>query len=115
MTTLHIAAILFALGAIGGVTLAVLRVRGGNPPLGLAAGHGVAAAAGLVTLAIGVLGQGLRGTALVSLVLFGAAALGGFVLVSIHLKGKLIPLGLVLAHGTLAVAGFVALLVHLFA
>ena len=114
MTTLHVAAILFGLGAAGGLTLAVLRVKGGNPPLGLAAGHGLAAAAGLVTLAIGVLGGHLGGAALASLVLFAAAAIGGFVLISMHLKGMLIPLGLVVGHGTLAVAGFVALLLHLF-
>jgi hypothetical protein len=114
MTTLGVAAILFGVGAAGGATLAVLRMRGGNPPLGLAALHGLAAAAGLVTLAIGVFGGGARGAALVSLVLFVVAALGGFAMVAMHLKGKLIPLGLVFAHGALAAAGFVALLLHVF-
>jgi hypothetical protein len=114
MTTLHLAAVFFGLAALGGLTLAVLRVRGGNPPLGLAALHGLAAATGLVTLAVGVLGLHRGGAAMASLILFAVAALGGFVLIATHLRGKVIPLGLVLGHGTLAVAGFVALLVYLF-
>jgi len=109
MTALTIATILFGLGALGGVTLLGLRLRGGNPPLGLAVVHGLAAAAGLVTLTTAVVG-GARGPALVALVLFGVAALGGFVLLSFHLRQKLLPVGLILVHGTVAAAGFVSLL-----
>jgi hypothetical protein len=112
MATTTIAAILFGLAALGGATMAALRLRGGNPPLGLAIVHGLGAAAGLVTLLVAVLAQGERGTATVSLVLFVVAALGGFFLIAKHLKGEVIPLGVVFLHGTLAVAGFVALLVH---
>jgi hypothetical protein len=46
----------------------------------------------------------------VSLVLFGVAAVGGFFLLSIHLRKRLLPVGLILAHATVAVAGFVTLL-----
>lgn len=109
MSTLVIACVLFGLGALGGVTLLGLRLRGGNPPLALAGVHGLAAAAGLVTLIVAVVG-GERGPALVALVLFGVAALGGFVLLSLHLRQRLLPVGLILVHGTVAVAGFVALL-----
>jgi hypothetical protein len=112
MTTTQIAAVLFGLAALGGATMAAIRLRGSNPPLGLAVVHGLAAAAGLVTLLIAVASGGERGMATVSLVLFGIAALGGFVLFAQHLKGKLIPIGVVFLHGTIAVAGFVALLVH---
>ena len=49
MTALTLATILFGLGALGGVTLLGLRLRGGNPPLGLVVVHGLAAAAGLRT------------------------------------------------------------------
>jgi hypothetical protein len=109
MSPLVVATVLFGLGALGGMTLLALRLRGGNPPLGLAAVHGLAAAAGLVTLVVAVAG-GERGPALVSLVLFGMAALGGFFLLSLHLRQKLLPVGLILVHGTLAISGFVALL-----
>lgn len=104
-----LALILFGLGAAGGVTLLALRLRGGNPPLGLAVVHGLAAAAGLVTLILAV-AEGARGNVLIALVLFGVAALGGFVLLSLHLRGRLLPVGLILVHGTVAVAGFVTLL-----
>ena len=73
MSALTIAAILFGLGALGGIALFGLRLRGGNPPIALAMVHGLAAAAGLVTLAVAVLGGGLGGLPLVSLILFGAA------------------------------------------
>jgi hypothetical protein len=115
MTTLQIAAVLLAVAAVGGVILLALRLRGPNPPIALAFVHGTVAAAGLVTLAVGVLGAGLGGAAMVALVLFGVAAVGGFGLVTIHMRGKPLPVGLILAHGTIAVAGFVSLLVHLFA
>jgi hypothetical protein len=110
MSALVLACVLFGLGALGGVTLLGLRLRGGNPPIGLAVVHGLAAAAGLVTLGIAVVG-GERGPALVSLVLFGIAALGGFFLMSLHLRQRLLPVGLILVHGTLAVSGYVALLI----
>lgn len=113
MTALHWAAVLFGLAALGGATLAFLRIKGGNPPLLLAVGHGMIAAAALVTLAVGVIGGGVRGPAMIALVLLGLAAVGGFVMAAIHRSGRLIPLTLVFGHGTIAVAGFVALLVHL--
>ena len=98
------------MGALGGIGLLGLRLRGGNPPIGLAIVHGLAAAAGLVTLLIAVL-DGARGSALLALVLFGVAALGGFVLLfGFHLRQRLLPVGLILLHGTIAVAGYVALL-----
>jgi hypothetical protein len=109
MSTLVLACIFFGLGALGGLTLLALRLRGGNPPLGLAVVHGLAAAAGLVTLTIAVIG-GAGGPALTALVLFGIAALGGFFLLSVHLRKQLLPVGVILVHGVLAVSGFVALL-----
>jgi hypothetical protein len=110
MFALVLACVLFGLGALGGLTLLGLRLRGGNPPLGLALVHGLAAAAGLVTLGIAVAG-GARGSAVVALGLFVAAALGGFYLLARHLRGRLLPVGVILLHGALAVSGFVALLV----
>jgi hypothetical protein len=109
MSTLVLAAVFFGLGALGGLMLLGLRLRGGNPPLALAFVHGAAAAAGLVTLTIAVVG-GERGPALTALILFGIAALGGFFLLSFHLRQRLLPVGLILVHGTVAVSGFVALL-----
>ena len=114
MTTLVLAAVLFGVTALGGMALLALRLRGGNPPLGLAALHGLVAASALVTLAVAVVG-GAPNPALVSLVLFGLAALGGFLVLSLHLRKCLIPLGFVLAHAALAVSGLVALLAAILA
>jgi len=110
MSTLEVASILFGLAALGGLLLLGLRLRGGNPPRALAMGHGLLAAAGLVTLTIAVV-AGARGPALISLVLFGLAAVGGVYLAAIHRRNELLPVGVILLHGAAAVAGFVALLV----
>ena len=46
-----VALVLFALAALGGAAMAVLRFQGRpQPPLGLALVHGAAAAAGLVAV-----------------------------------------------------------------
>lgn len=112
MTTLQIAALLFVLGALGGITLLFLRLRGGNPPLGVAAIHGLVAASALVTLAVAVLGDGLVGPPRTALYVFVVAALGGFALIAMHVKGKLLPVPFVLVHGAVAATGLVILLAH---
>jgi hypothetical protein len=104
MTAPIIALVLFGLAALGGATLLARRLKGGNPALGLAMAHGTAAAGGLVTLIVAVVG-GAGGLHVVALVIFGVAALGGFYLLSFHLRGRLLPLGVVLVHATVAVAG----------
>lgn len=107
------AAILLALAALGGATLLILRIkRRANPPLALAFAHGAVAAAGLLTLAVTVLGSGERGVALWALVAFCVAAAGGLTMVfGFHMRGRLIPVPLALLHGLLAVTGYVTLLV----
>jgi hypothetical protein len=110
VNTLELAVVLFGVGALGGVTLLALRLaRGTNPPLALAVVHGLAAASGLVALTVAVV-DGERGPALTALVLFGIAAIGGFFLLSLHLRGRLLPVPVILLHGALAASGFVALL-----
>jgi hypothetical protein len=102
--------VLFALAALGGGVLAVMRLRGRPTlPLGLAVVHGLLAAAGLIALIVAVVGRGLA--AQTSLVLFIVAALGGSVLFAFQLRGKPLPVGLVLVHGLLAIVAFVLLLV----
>ena len=112
MSTLQLALLLFGLAALGGATLLVLRLRGSNPPIGFALVHGLAAASGVVTLAVAVLAQGAGGKAAYALGLFVLAALGGAFLFLTHLRGRLIPVPVIFAHAALAAAGFVALLLH---
>ncbi|MCR2822765.1 hypothetical protein [Lederbergia panacisoli] len=102
--------ILFAIAALGGLLLGVLGLRQRELPMPLSLLHGAVAAAGLVTLILGVL-QGNAGTLpIISLILFLIAALGGFVLFSFHLRRKPHPKGLILIHALAAVVAFILLL-----
>ncbi len=108
MTT---AAIVFAIAAAGGLALAGLRLSGKElPPMWLAIVHGLVAATGLVLLIAAVAGATVPTLAKVALGGFVVAALGGFALFANHLRGKALPVPLVLVHGLVAVLAFVALL-----
>ena len=110
------ATILFAIAALGGATLATLHFRGRTPlPMPLVLLHGLLAAVALLLLIIVAVSQpGLGGLALLALVIFLLAALGGFYLFSFQLRGKPLPSRVVLIHGSAAVLAFVLLLVYLF-
>ena len=101
---LKIAVGLFAVAALGGVTMAVMHFRGKTPPpVALALLHGVLAASGLVVLFMAVWPE-FSGRAAWALGLFVLAALGGFTLaLGFHRRGKPLPSGLVAGHGALAV------------
>lgn len=106
---------LFALAAVAGLSMAVGHFRGHTPPKPLlAALHGVLAASGLLVLFLAVAQAGAGGGAAVALGLFVLAALGGFTLLSFHLRGRKLPNLLVAGHGLLAVSAFIILLVTVF-
>jgi hypothetical protein len=106
-----VALVLFALAAVGGLIMAVMRFQGRpQPPLGLALVHGAAAAAGLIALIVAV-GGAAAGLPLWALILFIGAALGGFFLFSFHLRKLALPIGLMVVHALVAVTAFVLLLV----
>jgi hypothetical protein len=103
--------VLFAIAALAGATMAVMHFKGTSPPRPVfAVLHGVFAASGLVVLLLTLLKVGFGGTPGIALGVLTLAALGGFALLSVHLRGKALPSGLVVGHGLLAVAGFVVLL-----
>jgi hypothetical protein len=107
-----LAAVLFALAALGGLLMAGMRFKGApHPPMPLAVVHGLAAAAGLVTLLLAVTGGSVSGHAKAALVVFVLAALGGFTLFAMHLQRKPLPKPVVLVHGLVAVTGFALLLI----
>src|SRR5207249_7193902 len=108
-----VAAVLFALAALGGIILAALHLTTKTAPVPLALLHGLLAAAGLVLLIIGVTQMASGGLPVVALVIFIIAALGGFVLFAMHLKNRPLPGGLIVVHGLVAVAAFIVLLVSL--
>jgi hypothetical protein len=109
-----VALVLFAIAALGGLILAVLRLRGrADLPLGLAVVHGLVAAAGLVALIVAIAGAtAAGGLAKGALVLFIIAALGGFALITSHLRTKNVPIPLMIVHAVVAVVAFVLLLVN---
>lgn len=107
-----VALVLFALAALGGATMAILRFKGRpQPPLALALVHGAAAATALVTLTLFIAGNDAPGLATIALALFLGAALGGFGLFAIHLRKGALPIWLVVLHGLVAISGFLVLLV----
>ena len=113
---MQLAAILFVLAALGGITMAGIRLSGvPRPPTWLALGHGAIAASGLVALIYAAATQGIPTLGLVALVLFVLAALGGGTIFGLfHLKEKPLPIPLVLGHGALAATALVLLLVAIF-
>jgi len=112
---LMIAVGLFAIAALGGLTMAVMHFRGKTPPpVALALLHGAFAASGIVVLLLAVWPV-FSGRAAWALGLFVLAALGGFTLaLGFHRRGKPLPSGLVAGHGVLAVIAFLILLTAAF-
>jgi hypothetical protein len=110
------AAIVLALAAVGGLTLAVIRLRGAPwPPHWLVHLHGAVAATGVILLAQAAATAGIPLLAKIALVIFILAALGGATLfLAFHRLRKPLPIPLVLGHGSIAVTGFVLLLLSYF-
>jgi hypothetical protein len=105
------ALIVFAIAALGGLTLAaVYALQGRLAPWPLSLLHAVLGAIGLFLLIYTALTAGLPGTALAALVILAIAALGGFYLASIHLRGEVARKPIVFIHAGVAVIGFLTLL-----
>ena len=110
------AAIVLGLAAIGGATLAGIRLSGTpRPPTWLALVHGTVAAVGLILLIYQAATTGVPGLAQAAIGVFVLAALGGATLfLGFHLKEKPLPIPFVIGHGLAAVTGYVLLLVAIF-
>jgi hypothetical protein len=111
---MFLAVILFAASAVGGLILATLHFKKKDLPLPLALLHGLLGASGLVSLLLVVLNGSAPAKASLALVLFVAAALGGFFLFSFHLRKKKLPSPVVIIHALVAVVAFAILLVATF-
>lgn len=99
--------LLFATAAIAGISFLVRLLRKQQLTWGPTLLHGAAAALALVLVLLAFLrGDTRLGT---PLAFFVVAALGGFVLVSFHLRQKPHPIPLAIVHGLVAAAGFVLL------
>lgn len=107
------ALVLFLAAAVGGLVMAVRIFTDHKPPAALAAIHGIAAATGLVLLAIVWINGQANNLMLAALAVFLVAALGGFFLLSFHLRDKPHPKAVVVVHALVAVTGAAALLIGL--
>jgi hypothetical protein len=107
--------ILFAIAALGGLTLIYLKFSGKVIPMPLALVHGLFAAAGLVALIVNVASGKANTLMNISLVLFVIVAIGGFILFSFYVRKKELPDVLIAIHGSGAVISFALLLIAVFA
>jgi hypothetical protein len=106
------ACVLLAIAALGGLTMAGMRLSGKpQPPTWLAMLHGFLAAAAVTLLLYVYCTVGLPLLAGWALLLFLIAAAGGAYLnLNYHWKMLPLPVGLMIGHAGIAVAGFVLLL-----
>lgn len=105
------AIVLFAVAALVGLAMAFAVFRGAAvPSIGQAVVHGLAAATALVLLLVVVMSAGAEGGLGLALGLFVLAAIGGFVLLSFHLRDRPLPKALVGGHALIAVVAFLVLL-----
>ena len=112
LTMARVAVILLAIGALGGIVMAIFRLsRNLNPPTWLAMLHGLLAAAGVTLLLYAAFAVGLPTLADIGLAILLVAALGGVVLnLRYQWQRQLLSPGLMVAHAVLAVLGFVLVL-----
>ncbi|WP_454785061.1 hypothetical protein [Legionella sp. WA2024007413] len=89
-----------------GVWLLMYILKNKNTPKGLALTHGSLAFIGILLLIIYSI---FYNAPLVSLLLFIAAAIGGFILIYRDITGKTIPKWLALGHGITALFGLICL------
>jgi hypothetical protein len=110
------ATIVLGLAALGGLTLAGIRLSGTpRPPTWMALGHGTIAATGLVLLIYAAATTTVPLLAQIALGVFVLAALGGAVIfIGYHLQEQPLPIPLVLGHGLIAVTAYVMLLVAIY-
>lgn len=115
-TMLKTAACLLGIAAAGGLLMAVFRLNGSwpRPPDWLAMLHGLLAAAALTLMIYAAATVGVPSLAMGSIALFVLAALFGLWLnLSYHQKQVALPSSFVLGHGTVAVVGYLMLLMSL--
>ena len=102
---------LLTISALGGVVMAVIRFsRNANPPPSFAMGHGLLGGAALTLLLYAYFTVGMPTLAFWALLLLLLAAAGGTYLnLGYHMKGLLLPKGMLYGHAAIAVAGYALL------
>lgn len=113
MNAMQTAAALFGMGAVGGLLMAGIRLKGDpRPPSWIAMLHGVLAAAGLTLLVYAACTVDIPALAQVSmLVLLAAALVGAWLNLRFHAQMLPLPLKGIAAHALIAIAGLGLLLI----
>jgi hypothetical protein len=103
--------ILFTLTALGGAVLASFPLRGiPRPPTWLALGHGGIAVCSFAVLLYAAFTVGISTLAQFAMGLLVLAAIGGATLfLGFHLRGRPLPVPVVIAHGLIALIGVILL------
>lgn len=104
------ALIVFAIAAMGGLFLASRVLRGHLAPWAISILHALLGASGLILLILTMVQGGASARVTAALAILILAALGGFFLASLHLRGRVAPKAVVFVHAGVAVAGFLTLL-----
>jgi len=100
------------------LAVAYLRETAAPPPWPVGALHGLIAVGGLALLTLALRGpsrgveQGTGTFGIIAAALLALAALAGLAQLALRLRGRRLPGGLIGAHATLAIGGFVILLVY---
>ena len=110
------AATVLSLAALGGLTLAAIRLSGKpRPPTWMALGHGFVAVIGLILLGYAAATDGIPQLAQIALGVFVLAAIGGATMfLGFHIKERALPIPFVVGHGLIAIAGLALLLFAVF-
>jgi hypothetical protein len=109
------AAVLFAIAALGGLTMAAIRLRGADrPPSSFAMLHGLLAGAGLTLLVYAWCTVGIPVLAQYSVIVLALAAAGGaYMNLRYHSQMLPLPVPIMVGHALVAVSGFALLLAAL--
>lgn len=108
------AVIVFAIAALGGLYLAGHVLRDKFAPWAASLLHAGLGALGLILVIAALVEGSASQTVLVGFVILLVAALGGFFLASFHLRKRLPPNAVVVAHAGVAVVGFLTILSQVF-
>lgn len=108
---IYVPIVLFAIAAVGGLTLFVMKLSGKSLPWLIVILHGLFAASGLIVLIINVYQNTQIFLMNLALVLFIIVAIGGFTVLSFHLSNKTQPMSLIMIHGGAAVISFILLII----
>jgi hypothetical protein len=100
---------LFAVAALFGLYMIANVFKGALPPWSAAILHGLFAATGLVILLYATVTAPQSGIVIIGAGLLVVAALGGFIMISFHLRKIAPPKALAAIHALAAVAGAAAL------